>query len=240
MSAAATSLYASVRSKEGRIYTDDVVRDLPETSPTHPHRAEWRARAASCNRLTRYFVQLKMPLRVLDLGCGNGWLASRIACLQGTRVVGLDRDNPELEQACRVFSNATNLSWVAADIFEPPFPEHAFDAIVIASAIQYFRDLRALLMALMPMLSKRGEIHILDSPLYKREDLDAARERSRNYYARLGFPEMSRHYNHHCVDILEEQKAKYLYKPDPGTSRPADKLLDSPFPWICLGRRFPE
>jgi len=237
LSRAGTSLYLSVRAKEGRIYNDDAVGLLPEISPAHPHAAEWRARAASCRRLTHYLAGLKKPLSVLDLGCGNGWLARKMAGLPGTQVVGLDRHNPELAQASRVFGGQQNLSWVAADIFTSPFPERTFDAVVIASAIQYFPDVRGLFLALMPLLTEHGEIHLLDSPFYRQEDLDAARERSRNYYASLGFPEMTRYYNHHCIDVLEAHNAQYLYKPDPGAVNPGEKFLDSPFPWMCLSPR---
>ncbi len=68
---------------------------------------------------------------------------------------------------------------------------------MVASVIQYFPDLPALIRGLRKLLTKRGEVHIIDSPLYGEQGLAAARERTRAYYAGLGFPEMGEQYFHH-------------------------------------------
>jgi ubiquinone/menaquinone biosynthesis C-methylase UbiE len=101
---------------------------------------------------------------VLDLGCGNGWLANSIAATTDSSVVGLDLNRYELQQARRLFAQRTSLSWIVTDIFSAPFRDAAFDVVVIASAIQYFADLPGTLRKLVPFLKAQGEIHILDSP----------------------------------------------------------------------------
>ena len=86
---------------------------------------------------------------------------------------------------------------------------------------------------LSPLLKARGEIHILDSPLYSIDALPGARERSRQYYENLGFPEMAANYHHHSAEALTAYRPTWLYIPPSPPSRD-----DSPFPWVSL-RRFP-
>jgi len=231
----AVDIYLRVREKEARLYPDDIVRQLPAVPVDHPLRAEWQARAASCDRLTTYLARFRTQITVLDLGCGNGWLANRIATATNASVVGLDLNRRELHQAQRLFAQRRNLNWVVTDIASAPFVGGTFDIVVIASAIQYFADLPDLVKALVPCLKARGEIHILDSPLYSAEELSAARERSRQYYAGLGFPEMADHYHHHSANALAAYDPAWLYIPQLARARgAATEAKDSPFPWVRL------
>jgi SAM-dependent methyltransferase len=228
-------LYLEVRAVEGRLYEDDVVARLPDVPAGHPLADEWRARAASCARLTRY-LEGKQPLpAILEVGCGNGWLSARLARIPGSRVIGLDLPTTELAQAVRLFSDG-GVSFLAGDVFAAPFIRPTFDAILLASAIQYFPDLPALLRALRPLLLPGGEIHILDSPLYAAHELDAARRRTRAYYEALGFPQMAQHYYHHPVSALDGFNPRWLYNPQ-GLARRVGRMFgqpESPFPWICV------
>jgi SAM-dependent methyltransferase len=209
----ACSFYLQVRRKEGRLYADDVVARLPEFAGDDQLSAEWRVRASSAECLTDYLSGSAQPLRILDLGCGNGWLSSRIAAVTGARVAGLDRNPVELAQAARVFGPNERLTWVEADIFQAPFRSGTFDDVVAASAIQYFPDLPRLIRTLAALLRADGEIHILDSPLYPAEELPAARERSRRHYQDLGFPRMAEFYHHHLLSALEPFEPLRLHNP---------------------------
>ena len=223
-------LYLRVREKEGRLYSDEFVKRLPAVPANHPLRSEWNARAASSDRLVGYLGRFRKRITILELGCGNGWLSHRIACATNAAVVGLDRDSPELQQARRVFSFPRNLGWLSADIHISPFAGCVFDVIVIASAIQYFADLRSLLGTLIPLLMPHGEIHILDSPLYSEGELPDARERSKRYYEKLGFPGMAARYHHHTLTALDAYNLDWLYTPQRETQGGEDQLRDSPFP----------
>jgi len=228
-------LYIRVRQKEGRIYPDEIVSRLPDFPDDHPLTQEWLARADSSRRLLTRLGNLPRPLHVLDLGCGNGWLARLIAGLPGTRVWGVDRPGPELLQAARL-STAPNAAFFTADIARAPLPRESCDAIVLASVIQYFPDLAALLRQLRTLLRPGGEIHILDSPLYAAAELDAARQRTAAYYSGLGFPEMAASYFHHTASALAEFRPEYLYRPRAVTARISRQLgrVTSPFPWIRI------
>jgi len=228
-------LYLRVRLKEGRLYPDEVAERLPKVPEDHPLAQEWRARSASCKRLVRYLAQLKQPLAILDLGCGNGWLSSQLANLPGARVYGIDRNTFELAQAVRLFARS-NLVFLDTDIFCAPFMLHSFDVIVLASVIQYFSDLPALVRALQRLIKQGGEIHLLDSPLYEPVQLQSARQRTRMYYDSLGFPEMAEHYYHHTFNELDEFSPHWLYQPNNLNARLRRFMgrAISPFPWISL------
>jgi SAM-dependent methyltransferase len=229
------NLYLSVREKEGRLYTDRDLIELPYLPRDHPLAQEWQARAVSSRMLKQHLARRGRPLTILELGCGNGWLSGQLASIPETRLWGLDLYSHELVQAARLFTEP-DLMFLAADIFSAPFPRSAFDVIVLASVIQYFPDLPALLADLRPLLKPMGEIHLIDSPLYEDNDLPAARLRTHIYYVSLGFPEMAEHYFHHPVSALDGSSPTWLYRPEKLRNRLIRRVagIGSPFPWICL------
>jgi SAM-dependent methyltransferase len=232
-----SELYTSVRQKEGRIYPDDIVARLPVVPNRDRHSTEWKARASSLRSLKAYLRRFRRPLRILDLGCGNGWLSQHLSGIPGTRVWGVDRNPLELAQAARVFSRA-NLLFLSTDILLPPFAGPDFDVVVLASVIQYFIDLLALIRRLQLLLRPNGEIHILDSPIYEEREVGAARTRTTAYYTELGFPEMADLYFHHTYAELQSFSPRLLYGPGSPRARFARLLgaANSPFPWLSISR----
>lgn len=228
-------LYERVRAREGRLLPDELAARLPQTPPGHPLAGEWRIRQRSADRLRRYLEKLSRPLVILEPGCGNGWLSNRLSQIPEAQVIGLDRSSFEIAQAARLFGHA-RLSFLMADMACLPLAPGCADVIVLASVIQYFPDLPALIAALRPLLRPGGEVHLLDSPLYAPAELPAARERTRAYYASLGFPEMTGHYFHHSTQALAPFSPRWLYRPGgflPRLHR-AFGRPDSPFPWVRL------
>lgn len=229
-------LYLRVREQEGRLYSDEAVARLPEVDRSHPLSGEWQARSRSAARLCRYLAGLPGPLTLLDLGCGNGWLSHRLAGLPGCRVLGVDLNHFELAQAARVFGRQGSLSFVRADVFRAPLRPQSINVVVIASAVQYFADLTGLVRHLLGLLCPRGELHILDSPLYGASERLTAEARSRAYYTAIGFPRMADRYHHHLNAALDTFRPVWLYSPDNLWARLRRRLgeVDSPFPWIRI------
>ncbi len=98
--------YLAARHKEGRIYLDEIVRQLPVVPKGHPQEKEWGLRRHNVQQLLLH-LQEKAPNRILDLGCGNGWLTHQlIAGQKSGSVLGLDINITELEQAQRLFAHS--------------------------------------------------------------------------------------------------------------------------------------
>ena len=233
--------YLRVRELEGRRYPDAIVARLPDVPASDPLAREWRIRADSAVRLLGHLDRLPRPLGILDVGCGNGWLANLMAGVDGSRVVAVDANEAELAQARRVFGERTNLAFVLADIAVVGTPMSDPSVIVLASMAQYVADLAALLRRLRSWLPPDGELHIIDTPFYTADELADARERSRRHYADVGVPEMADIYRHHDWAVLDEFGPEVLHHPGSGRAR-ASRLLGrptSPFPWIRIRGRAP-
>ena len=79
-------LYVEVRKKEGRLYSNDELKNLPEISESHHLYNEWRLRKESYKRLIKYLQSQNSSLKIVEPGCGNGWLSNRLALIPGSKV----------------------------------------------------------------------------------------------------------------------------------------------------------
>src|SRR5262245_7655081 len=111
-----TELSLRVRETQGRLDSHDIVKCLPSIPNAHPFASEWRLRSASASRLIQYLSRQSKPVRMLDLGCGNGWLSNQLH-KSGHDVTGVDQNHYELKQAARLFSTDSSLLFLEADIF---------------------------------------------------------------------------------------------------------------------------
>jgi ubiquinone/menaquinone biosynthesis C-methylase UbiE len=231
-------LYIQLRKKEGRVYTDEEVATLPEIAETHPHYSEWQIRKQSCQKLISYLQKKQstasneQTLKILEVGCGNGWLSHHLAAIPGSKVIGTDINFTELRQAAKVFHNIPNLHFIYSHIESGVFEETQFDVIVFAASIQYFSSLTEIIRNSLRLLKPDGEIHIIDSHFYSLSELSAAKQRSILYYQAAGFPEMANWYFHHCLDDLEQYNYSILY--DPGSLFNRFLRNKNPFPWILI------
>lgn len=229
--------YLSARLKEGRVFEDSQVSQLPWLPKSHRLHAEWLLRADTLKRFQKYIQKKTGVTSLLDLGCGNGWFINRLSEVRPqTNFYGLEVNTRELEQAARLFVSG-NICFAYGDLFQDILEPCFFDIIVLNSTAQYFPDLHRLLARLFELLKPGGEIHILDSPFYNNEaERSAARERSKDYFTKLGIAGMASQYHHHNLGWLNNQNYKVFY--DPGSLK--IKMLRiagakrSPFRWICI------
>ena len=227
--------YLDARSKENRLYPDEVVRQLPVLSSHHPQADEWRLRQKNIAALIAHLTNTGAQ-NILDLGCGNGWLTHQlISGKTDTQVLGMDVNAAELEQAQRLFARE-NCRFAYGDIFTAKIEQAPFDRIILASCAQYFPDLSALLDRLLELLTSNGEIHILDSPLYTQQTVEEARIRTQQYYKQQGVHSMQNHYHHHKWEDLKSYNSEILYDPTQLANKLKRKLgvRLSPFPWIII------
>lgn len=218
--------YLTVRALEQRVYPNEIVKLLPKLSKDHLQYQEWKLRQKSTNRFINYLKNRKKK-SILEIGCGNGWFVNQ--CVNYVDyAVGVDINMPELEQAASVFSNP-NLKFIYWDIFkESPFTG-LFDLIVLNASVQYFPDFVKLKNRLLELLNLGGELHIMDSPFYPKEEIEKAQARTKEYYQKAGVAEMSANYHHHSVDELDDFRE--LYRPETSRIKKLIKGKDMPFGW---------
>jgi ubiquinone/menaquinone biosynthesis C-methylase UbiE len=224
--------YITIRCIENRLYTDEEVMKLPAINPAHTHYREWMMRKKSSRRFINYLSVKQKRLSILEIGCGNGWLAHSLSAIPGAEVTGLDINFTELQQAARVFNEDPHLRFIYGDIHAGILHDLKFDIIVFAASIQYFRSLRKTLAVCMQHLAPGGEIHITDTHFYKPAEIHEAKKRTADYYSSLGYPEMAEYYFHHLISELQAFDHKILFNPVSVKNRILRNT--DPFYWIRI------
>ena len=230
-------IYLSLRKKENRLYSDEVVKHLPDVPANHKSKHEWTVRNISANKLIAYLKHKDTNIKILEVGCGNGWLANKMASDLSCDVVAMDINEAELLQGARLFSSR-HLSFLYGDILSINLNSNRFDCIVLASSIQYFPNIQSLIKQLFQLLSPSGEIHILDSPLYSSDTaVIGAKKRSIDHFMGLGHRDMARFYFHHTREEIGIFNYKILENPDSILSTIKRRLFKAThpvFPWIMI------
>ena len=223
-------VYLEVREKEGWICSDEKVKKLPHVSISDVHNDIWKKRRATANKFVSYLSK-KKPKEIIEVGCGNGWFSNFLAHHTHATILGIDINESELTQANRVFSHK-RLNYAYADVFNLE-REPTADIIVLNGSVQYFADPKSLIKTLRKFIKPGGEIHILDSPIYSDDEKAAkAKERTVNYFDKLGFPRMAKFYNHHTLNDFPDLTVVATNK-----KTLLEKILRkkiSPFPWLKL------
>jgi len=225
-------LYIALRLKEERIYSDNEVALLPKVLPSHRYFKEWNVRRHSLDKLLRYIRMKGHICNILEIGCGNGWLSAKLAIVARGNVTGIDINIVELEQARKVFAKAPNLRFMYGDIRSGMLQDQRYDLIVFAASIQYFPSLDEILKVALNHLTLQGEIHILDSHLYRFNEIAEARQRSKKYYTQMGFREMSGYYFHHSIEDLRPFSFFMLHNPHALKNKLT--FHKSPFHWVVV------
>jgi ubiquinone/menaquinone biosynthesis C-methylase UbiE len=224
--------YLSARGKEQRIYTNEEIARLPDVPVSHQYYKEWQIRKASAARLINYLKRKDKTLTILEVGCGNGWLAAAMSKIKNSVVAGIDINEAELQQAKETFTSIQNVHFIAADIESHLLKKKSFDVIVFAASIQYFSSLFDVLKIALSLLSKEGEIHVIDSHFYKADEVAGARQRTFEHYSSLGFPDLSNHYFHHTLTDLKPFNYKILFNPYGLLNKYVGRK--NPFYWIQI------
>lgn len=97
--------------------------------------------------------------RVLDVGCGDGFLAARLA-RRVSDVVALDVDQPVLDRAQGRFP-AVPVTWLRGDVLTDVFTPGSFDAVVSNAALHHLPDIRTGLRRLSALVRPGGVLAIV-------------------------------------------------------------------------------
>lgn len=114
--------------------------------------------------------QSSVPLTVLDLGAGNGWLSHRVA-LEGHRAVALDirADTVDGLGAAEHFVERFGVQAIVGSFDAIPLASQSVDIAVFNAALHYATDLASVLREAQRLTRSGGQVVIMDSPFYRRE-----------------------------------------------------------------------
>ena len=162
--------YAAHRAAEGRAALD--ASTLPYV-PSGPLARQWSVRARSWEAFSRHVLQPAQqradvhalgPMRVLDLGAGNGWLAHR-AALAGAAALALDVRDDRVD-GLGAAPAGSPIERVVASFDAIPNGRDQFDVVVFNASLHYAEDLGEALHEARRVARVGARIVVLDSPFY--------------------------------------------------------------------------
>ena len=114
--------------------------------------------------------------RVLDVGCGSGYIAHHLSALLDRRVVGLDvgarADAP--------------IKYLRYDGKHFPLPDNSFDAVLLCYVLHHAQDLRAVLAEVRRVLRAGGLVVVYEDMPYSRWDRLVCRAHDLQWRSRTG------------------------------------------------------
>ena len=116
--------------------------------------------------IARWYQQHKRPMRVLDIGCGTGELASIL--IRGDwpiEVVGLDYSPAMCAVANKKFERSRTphpVHFVAADSEFLPFKDNAFDIVTCSNSFHHYPNQAAVVRNVHRLLKPKGRFILID------------------------------------------------------------------------------
>lgn len=187
--------YETIRGAEGRGSDDPAYyRNLPWVDRQDRWAADWGIRARSFHAFVRRVLvplerENRRPLRILDLGAGNGWLSNRLA-QRGHYPAAVDLSTSAADGLGAHKFYETRFVPVQAEFETLPFAAGQFDLAVFNASLHYAVDFTAVLAGARAQLGPGGRVVVIDTPLYRDPNSgeQMVRERRVFFQARYGFP----------------------------------------------------
>jgi SAM-dependent methyltransferase len=185
--------YQTIRAQEKRGSADSAYyRALPFQDLTSQFTSDWRIRAISYSAFLKQVLSpleksFGSPLRVLDIGAGNGWLSNRLA-ERGHALAAVDLQTNPTDGLGAYVHYSTSFLKVQAEADHLPFLPGTIDLVIYNASFHYSEDYGKTLAAALQVLAPRGQIVILDTPLYQSEvdGQQMVRERLIDFERRFG------------------------------------------------------
>jgi len=187
--------YAIIRHAEGRGSQDPAYyRALPWRDLSGRNNSQWEIRARSYLHFERTVLReiekaAARPLRILDLGAGNGWMTNQLR-QRGHHAVALDIFTDQLDGLGALRHYALPIDGVAAEFNVLPFRDESIDLAIFNSSLHYSSDYRKTIHSVKRCLRPDGQLVIIDSPVYAAADHgeQMRSERRTVFERRYGFP----------------------------------------------------
>jgi 2-polyprenyl-3-methyl-5-hydroxy-6-metoxy-1,4-benzoquinol methylase len=144
--------------------------------------ADRRSRSYEPAAEARYAVvaqRLGAEHRVLDIGCGDGYLMS-LAAKHGARPTGLDSDRTGLNLARRMLGEPLKRRVLRADAQSVPFAAGAFDRVLLVDVIEHLPDPASCVNSCARVLAKNGRL-LVTTPKWRPGPMWDAEHHVREY-----------------------------------------------------------
>jgi SAM-dependent methyltransferase len=190
--------YELIRAAEGRGSTQsEYYLSLPFKDISGRNSDQWAIRARTFRAMEQSIVaplaQLnKHPLRILDLGAGNGWMSYRLA-LRGHLPIAVDllaNDRDGLGAAIHYNTHLHPLfPRVQADLDRLPFASSIFDLVIFNASFHYSEKYEQTFREALRCTRPGGSIVIADTPWYAEEEsgIRMVEEKHKRFSATYGF-----------------------------------------------------
>lgn len=189
--------YAEIRNREGRGSPNAAYYlSLPFADLSGRNTWQWSIRAKTFRYFTSRILsriehESAAPLRILDIGAGNGWLSYRLA-LRGHRPVALDlleNDEDGLGAARHYFSSCEPFIRVQAEMDRLPFTTAQFDVVLFNASFHYSEVFTVTMREAVRCTRAGGHVVVLDSPFYRdsRSGQQMVKERQKQFLETYGF-----------------------------------------------------
>ncbi len=162
--------YAQQRASEGPRASRRRAGELAVPVTRGPLARQWQVRARTFEAFLAHVVQpmarrRRRPLRILDLGAGNGWLCHRLA-LEGHRCAALDirADDVDGLGAAAELSRIAPFERVVAPFERLPVPDRSADLAVFNASLHYATELA-------PVLRRARRGQLISGRMHRRSRL---------------------------------------------------------------------
>jgi SAM-dependent methyltransferase len=190
--------YEWIRAAEGRGSTkSEYYLSLPFKDISGRNSEQWAIRARTFRVMEQSIVaplaQInKRPLRILDLGAGNGWMSYRLA-LRGHLPIAVDllaNDRDGLGAAIHYNAHLHPLfPRVQAELDRLPFPSSVFDLVIFNASFHYSVNYERTFAEAVRCTCPGGSVVIADTPWYAEEESGRrmVEEKHQVFFATYGF-----------------------------------------------------
>lgn len=108
-------------------------------------------------------VQIPDGTKVLDVGCGQGQLAARLAERKpACTVIGIDQSADMIRRALARNPRRPNLEFRKADVLELPFANDEFSMALVVASIKHWSDRLRGVQEILRVLAPGGKLGIVD------------------------------------------------------------------------------
>ena len=167
----------------------------------------------------RYFQVVKLipqsrPIRILDIGCGDGVLLSLISQNTLAKLSGIDQDLKSLQIA----KTKVKAKFAKASAYKLPFTKNSFNLVIASEVIEHLKTPEKMLKEIKRVLKPKGKV-IITTPIKLFDK-----------------PEDPMHIQEFSVNDLNNQLNKYFSKVDIKTSHPYLLKKIYTTPWFRVER----